>query len=554
MTKLIHVMPNKQKEIGKLLASYLDTLAVAQNRATFYNAQGEARQSTDAIHAAAYNLNRGLYLAMALLPGVQDFAMQQAILRALADTRYSGHSVLSQELESEVLGRLAQALPIQRQLKLFVAEPTAEERKNTRLLNSLYSLKANKVNNAKSRKLILRTILGHDNLAWIAVKYHDKVREALTHAWGEKNTGVIRAILAKAMPEWATHEVSFIQKNVTRFMPDWRGEGTEKRHERMEAVSFVLGNDGVGIGPFATDILRAYVDAPRDFDALSKLPPEVAEGFRAKYHPGRTVAQVLEVTKDKATAKQGARMQAAAEKRGVQVTFNPNSLSAAELYVYAYERGLTGEIQAALSRKAQKQAESWPMQYQRVGVVVDASYGMRGDETQKWRPIAAAMAMADVLALTAPSRTIIFAGGEEQANGLVYPQGATDLAGPLLQALEQSVDAVYLVSDGYENAPAGRVAEVMALVRAAGIATPVFQINPVFAGESFGTRELAPGFVPVMALQNPVASTLAAVKQALLDGDLESGVRHILRMTVPQALPDGERVDRPQLVAVQVAA
>lgn len=558
MTQLIPIVPNKRKEVGALLAAYLDTLAVAQNRATFYNTQDEARRSTDAIHQAVYALNRGLYLAMTLLPGTQDFAMQQAILRALADSRYNGHSVLTPELEALVLGRLAAALPVQRQLKMFVAVPTAEERK----IDSLFSLKANKVNNARSRKLILRTILGHDNLAWIVVKYHNKVRDALSHAWGVKKTGVIRAILAK--PTWAEHERTFMRKNVARFFP--AGEtGAVHSNLRFEAVSFVLGNEGyfvehepvgeisfatvTGWRPFATEILRAYIDAPHNFEALSKLPPEVAEGFRAKYHPGRTVAAVLEVTKDKATAKQGMRMQAAAQKRGVTLTFNPEAMSAAELYVYAYERGLSSEILETLRRKAEKQAEGWPMSYERVGVVVDASYGMRGDETQKWRPIAAALAVRDVLLATGRAGMTYFAGGKHGA-GLMMPEGATDLAPALLDALEDNNDAVYIISDGYENAPAGRVAEVMALVRQAGITTPVFQVNPVFGAESFGARELAPNLVPVMALQNPVASTLAAAKQALLSGDLETGVRHLLKMTVPQALPEGEQAARPQLVAV----
>lgn len=545
MTQLIPISSNKQKEVGQLLAAYLDTLAVSQNRATFYNTQAEGRGSADAIHEAVYRLNRGLYLAMALLPGTQDFAKQQALLRTLKDTRYSGLSVLTQEQEAAVLGRVAEALPIQRQLKLFVAAPNKADRE----MGGLFSLVANRVNNARSRKLILRTILGHDNLPWIAVKYRAKVRAALEHAWGKKNAGVIRAILGKYRPDWADYEESFIQKNVFRFMPDWKTENAEKWRSRLEAVSFVLGNTGASPRtPFLTDILRAYVNAPTDFNALSKLPPEVAEGFRAKYHPGRTVGQVLEVTQDKATGKQAARMVAAAEKQGVEVTFNPDALSAAELYVYAYERGMTEEISQALYRKAQKAAQAWPIRgVAHVAVIVDASYGMRGSDTQKWRPIAAAMALADMLMETGESE-IYFAGGRE-INGLQYPEGPTDLAPALLEALEDGAELVYLISDGYENAPAGRVAEVMALVRQAGITTPVYQLNPVFAGESFGARELAPGLVPVMALQKAEASTLAAVKQAFLKGDVEAGVRHVLRLTVPQALPEGEREARPQLVA-----
>ena len=49
---------------------------------------------------------------------------------------------------------------------------------------------------------------------------------------------------------------------------------------------------------------------------------------------------------------------------------------------------------------------------------------------------------------------------------------------------------VFVLTDGYENAPAGRFAEVVRAVRQMGVETPIHQFSPVFAAEARGIRSL----------------------------------------------------------------
>jgi hypothetical protein len=65
---------------------------------------------------------------------------------------------------------------------------------------------------------------------------------------------------------------------------------------------------------------------------------------------------------------------------------------------------------------------------------------------------------------------------------LPQPQGATDLAGPLLAALAAAPDVVAIVSDGYENTLEGDLARVVAALPGAGVQTPIVFCPSLFTG------------------------------------------------------------------------
>ena len=73
---------------------------------------------------------------------------------------------------------------------------------------------------------------------------------------------------------------------------------------------------------------------------------------------------------------------------------------------------------------------------------------------------------------------------------LIEPAGDTSLAAGLVALLKREPDVVFVLTDGYENAPAGRFAEVIRSVRRMGVETPIHQFSPVFAAEARGIRSL----------------------------------------------------------------
>jgi hypothetical protein len=150
-----------------------------------------------------------------------------------------------------------------------------------------------------------------------------------------------------------------------------------------------------------------------------------------------------------------------------------------------------------------------------------------GSREQPLRPIAVALALRDVLTHATES-TVIVAGGDGRA--LVRPRGATSLAEPLLEAIASEPEAIYVLSDGYENRPAGRFSELVAALRAMGIGTPILHLNPVFAGESKGVRSLG---VPTLPVSSPEALGISFVR-GLLEADPRRGIDALIGLARPR--------------------
>ena len=51
-------------------------------------------------------------------------------------------------------------------------------------------LRKERVNNARTRRLILSTLLRADNLEFWSVKYRRKLATALIHAWGRRTASI----------------------------------------------------------------------------------------------------------------------------------------------------------------------------------------------------------------------------------------------------------------------------------------------------------------------------------------------------------------------------
>ena len=89
------------------------------------------------------------------------------------------------------------------------------------------------------------------------------------------------------------------------------------------------------------------------------------------------------------------------------------------------------------------------MQFERVGVLIDASQSMIGHDTQARRPIATALALRDLLSATADDAIAITSDGRStDSYELVEPSGDTSLAAGLVQLLKSEPDVVFVLSDG----------------------------------------------------------------------------------------------------------
>ena len=290
-----------------------------------------------------------------------------------------------------------------------------------------------------------------------------------------------------------------------------------------ECVGFVFGIErGLKL-----DLLRRYRDAKRDLDAGRGLPPEVLEGIRATYHKHLPSGRALELGRGAMTNVQRMRVQRSADAAGVKVEFDPRKVDAVRLYVYAFERGVDDSIAEALDAKAREVAESLPFEIEHAGILLDASASMAGSSEQAMRPIASALALRDLLQAKARRASMVTSGGCADGR-LVRPEGATSLARGLVQLLRLAPDVVFVLTDGYENAPAGRFDETLDAVRELGIDTPVYQISPLFGAEANGLRALAPAGALALPIAAPESFGLAYVR-GLVENDPKKGIRALLR-------------------------
>lgn len=494
---------------GAVIGSFLDVISTSTGKATHYNTEAEIRLAELAAHAAMSKLDRRLYAALLLVPGVSDRSMQLGVRNLLGTSPEGESDWLPEGMELSILRRLVATLPPQRVLKLFATLATRAEG-------------VRRVNNARTRKLVLRTLLDAPKLDLWVVKYRRKIARALTHALGQRTAGILRSILAKTPEQRSPAEAAILRRTIGRYVPQPRRLDTV-----YECVGFAL-----GARPPAAEVelLRRFHAAKKDLAAGHGLPIEVLEGIRSTYHPDTPSAVVLELTRNTMSAGQRMAAQRKGTETGVEVDFDPRAYDAITLYIYAFEMGMTDEIATALDHEASESAASVPLRIDRATVLVDASRSMLGGETQRLRPMAAALALRDVLARMGRRVEIRLIGGITDRLRLVRPCGDTSLARALLDALAGRPEAVFVISDGYENAPAGRFGEVMGTLRRIGVTTPVYHLAPVTAAEVGGVRELAPGLVPTLPVAGPAGLGLGLARH-LVERDPVEGVSALLSLT-----------------------
>ena len=503
------------KKIGRLVCSFLDTATTSMGRATHYNTREEQQAAEIAAHNNLSKASRDLYTVLLALPGVTDRSMGLGLKTLLSSTRYGkDDEFLDASKERAVLYHLIQAMPPHRMLKLVDAFRVGDE-----------DMGLKKANNARTRKLILRTLLSSPRLQLWSVKYRSKMKKALNHAWGRSLTTVIREIIAKTPSKRTTKEINILKRNIGTFCKNNKYFG-----QACECVGFTLGVQK----RLKLPMLKAFVAAKKDITKAKNtgLPMEVLEGIRSTFHPDVTHADVLELSKNTMTATQKKNVQRSAQKAGVKVDMDPKHYNPVDLYLYAFAMGMTEEIAEALDSKAKKLAAGFPAHYGNVAIIVDASASMAGDVTQPLHPMACALAMRDMLQYVGDEATVLYVGGDSKGN-LVSPMGDTALADSLVEALSENVipDAVFVISDGYENTPAGRFAEVVKEVRDIGIDTSIYHLNPVFAAETKGCRELAPQQVNTLPVKSPEGLGTTIIR-GLVDSDPLRGINALVKLAL----------------------
>ncbi len=156
--------------------------------------------------------------------------------------------------------------------------------------------------------------------------------------------------------------------------------------------------------------------------------------------------------------------------------FNRGPISGA--LVQIYRGGPTPDLVEAVGRLADEVAAEIPRFEGRLGIVLDASESTRGYGEREYCCVAQTVALTHVLRRCCEQTFVCTVGGQGAESPV--PTGSTDLASAVLDLLDTEPDLLVVVTDGYENAAQGDLADVVAALPAAGIGVPVVLAHSKF--------------------------------------------------------------------------
>jgi hypothetical protein len=260
-----------------------------------------------------------------------------------------------------------------------------------------------------------------------------------------------------------------------------------------EAGPFLFGTRAA---VFKTPLFEQVRRAAHSAEAVYELPFTVAEGLAAKHRIPRE--QFLARIQPRMTQAEKLRMQNAG---GAEIDLGRSPLT--KLALYALSLPEPGEeVLSAIERATARLLRRAPLALGKVAAVLDNSYSSSGTQEKKRRPLGVAWAVDRVLA--AASREYRAFWAHPFAGAMPAARGATDLATPILDALETAPELLVIVSDAVENDPPGAAAAVLKHWRErldpAG-RTAVVHLNPVFSAGDYAPRALAEG-VPTVGLRD----------------------------------------------------
>lgn len=384
--------------------------------------------------------NYRLLYARTLASGINHFNQAQIILKLLA----TGRHILPEYKQEEgaLIAAALKKLPTQRAWGV------------------LQQLQHRKINNRRSRAIARDYLQQRRDISFDAVKYRKKMRAIVSHTHlklqGELNTFLFR--------HWEKKE-------------------------------------------YQTELFEKFRQAHFSIEAIYQLPFTVAEGLAAKQKIPRDV--FLSRIQERMTLGEKLRFQGAAESTEIKIDLDFGRLPLTKLALYVLSLPLETRRQKwdilnqALVKSAQKTLKQAPLKLGKVAAVLDCSYSSSGSSEKRRRPLGIALG-AHYLLTVASEKYHPFWTVPLKNPLLVNSRGQTDLATPLLDALELTPDLVIIISDGCENDPPQGAAEVLRIYYDRidpNQSTSIVHCNPVFNSDDFSLRSLSSN-VPTLGLRN----------------------------------------------------
>ena len=501
-----------QKMLVSVKQSLIEGLTMAsgsKSSATYYHKGDDQMKALQKEIQKMYGLSKELPLIVASQKGATGQFVSEVLLNEFKHTLKGGACNIVNPIDWYDNGLSDKAV--------LTALNNLGENGLPYILRLFIDLKDAKVNNERSRKIILGFIWGQSNLEFYSLKYRNKITKVLRHVYGQKKTSILLSIAQKAVVTGqfvvgSEKEMKILNECILKY---FNGESTRAFKLLLFLFKRDCGPNFVGVQYPANEfpLLSEYQKAKTDITTVNNVPEEVLIGMVAstshpQYHSLWSTKIQREATKAlirknvKVTSvNQQVRQTKSTTKLGVEKHVElEKATDFLALYKTGYETTFTAELQSAIDKLAEKK-KIVGFFYQNIGVIVDDSISMTGNKVEsKNTPRAIADFTAKVLGKSATNATFV------KTTDVV-----TDLASSFIELLKKEntacpYDAIFILTDGYENAYDGLTNEVISIWQAESQRNiPMFQISPITSAEMGANVRKLGNNVVTMAINNPVA-------------------------------------------------
>jgi hypothetical protein len=515
MEKLV-LTNNMVVSIKQSLIEGLTVASGAKSSATYYHSKDEQLKAIQTQIRNQYSLSKELPLIIASQKGATGRFVSEVLLNEFKQTLKGGACNIVNPIDWYDNGLSDKAV--------LTALNNLAENGLPYVLRLFVDLKEAKVNNERTRKIILGFLWGQANLEFYSMKYRNKIAEVLKHVYGQKKTSILLSIARKQL--YMNNNGVIVTATQGR-NENFNFLGSEKEiaivndcilkyfnGDTMKAFKLLLflfkKDENVSYNEFP--LLSEYQRARVDITNIKNVPEEVLLGLissvkHPQYHSMWATKTQREATKalirknvEVTSVNQQVRQTKSTEKLGVEKTVDMGKATDfMALYKTGYETTFTAEIRDAIDKLAEKK-KIQGFFYQSIGIIVDESASMSGNKVEsKNTPRAIADFTSRVLSKSAKSSVVFGTDGF-----------TTDLATAFIRLMKvegnSQYDAIFILTDGYENAYDGLTNEVISIWKAeTGRDIPMFQISPITSAEmGANVRKLGEGVV-TMAINNPSA-------------------------------------------------
>lgn len=514
------VLTNKQlSTIKKSLVDGLTIASGARSSSTYYHSKDEQVKAIKNAVNGLYNQSKELPLILANQKGSTGKFIQEVLLNELTSTYMGGSCNIINPIDWYDNGLSDKAI--------LGALYNLNENGIPYVLRLFTDLKNNEVNNERTRKIVLGYIWGHPNLEFNVLKYRNKISKVLKHIYGLRNTSILISIAEKYLNTSvfdSEKEHNIINNLVYKF----NRNDDITRLLKILLFLFKKGREDM-YSSLDFPLLSEYYRACSDITSVNKVPEEVLVGLISdKNHPQHSQLWSTDLKKESTkkmlrtnvkvtSVNQQVRQTKQNKKLGVEKPVNlEKATDFMALYKTGFENGFNDKINLAIDKLAEKnKISNFP--YQNVGIIMDVSNSMEGHKREsKNTPKAIGMFTSKVLGKSAINKTVVTAGSQ-----------ATDLASSFIELMKlenetNSYDAVFFITDGYENAYEGLTNEVVnAFISETERYLPIFQISPVTGAETgANVRELG-GEIVKMSVSSP-KTLMNQINARLLEVDTKT--------------------------------